>query len=67
MEVAEDNLAWMKDIAEREIIDRTVFRDIKVDMGGVQNVVNTETDLNKVTQYLVETIEEQMAVSAEGV
>ena len=67
LEVAEDNLAWMKDIAEREIIDRTVFRDIKVDMGGVQNVVNTETDLNKVTQYLVETIEEQMAVSAEGV
>ena len=67
LEVAEDNLAWMKDIAEREIIDRTVFRDIKVDMGGVNNIVNNNQDLDSIGQYLVDTLEEQMASSAEGV
>lgn len=66
LEVTEDNMAWMKDIAEREVIDRTVFRDIKVDMGGVNNTVNNMTDLNGIGQYLADTIQEQMLVSAEG-
>lgn len=56
----------MKDIAEREIIDRTVFRDIKVEMGGVNNTVNNMQDLDSIGQYLANSIEEQMAVSAEG-
>ena len=30
LEVTEDNLVWLKDIAEREIIDRTIFRDTTV-------------------------------------
>jgi hypothetical protein len=67
LDVTEDSMEWMKDIAEREIIDRTVFRDIKVDMGGVNNVVNNMQDLDSIGQYLANSIEEQMAVSAEGV
>lgn len=67
LEVTEDNMAWMKDIAERDVIDRTVFRDIKVDLGGVNNVVNNMADLDGVVQYLADSIAEQMAVSAEGV
>lgn len=67
LEVTEDNMAWMKDIAERDVIDRTVFRDIKVDMGGVNNTVNNMADLNGIGQYLADTIQEQMLVSAEGV
>ena len=67
LEVTEDNMAWMKDIAEREVIDRTVFRDIKVDLGGVNNTVNNMADLDGVGQYLADSIAEQMAVSAEGV
>lgn len=67
LEVAEDNLAWMKDIAEREVIDRTVFRDIKVDLGGVNNVVNNMADLDGVGQYIADSIVEQMTVGAEGV
>jgi hypothetical protein len=66
LETSEDSMEWMKDIAEREIIDRTVFRDIKVDMGGVNNTVNNMQDLDSIGQYLANSIEEQMAVSAEG-
>jgi hypothetical protein len=66
LEISEDSLEWMKDIAEREIIDRTVFRDIKVDMGGVNNTVNNMQDLDSIGQYLADTIEQQMTVSAEG-
>lgn len=67
LETSEEDLQWIKDIAEREIIDRTVFRDIKVDMGGVNNTVNNMADLDGIGQYLADSISEQMLVSAEGV
>lgn len=67
LETSDEDLQWIKDIAEREIIDRTVFRDIKVDMGGVKNTVNNMADLDGIGQYLADTISEQMAISAEGV
>ncbi|MBO5030740.1 MAG: tape measure protein [Lachnospiraceae bacterium] len=67
MEITEENLAWMKDIAEREVIDRTVFRDIKVDLGGVNNTVNNMHDLDSIPDYIGNVIAEQMAAGAEGV
>lgn len=67
MEVTEDNLEWIKDIAEREVIDRTIFRDITVDLGGVSNTVTNMHDLDNIPDYLGNIIAEQMAASAEGV
>ena len=66
LDIAEENLKWMKDIAEREVIDRTVFRDITVSLGGVSNTVNNMNDLDGIPEYLGNVIAEQMAVSAEG-
>lgn len=67
MDITEENLKWMKDIAEREVIDRTVFRDITVSLGGVNNNVNNMHDLDAIPEYLGNVIAEQMAISAEGV
>lgn len=66
LEVTEDNLAWMKDIAEREIIDRTVFRDIKVNLGGVKNTVNNLSDLDGIADYIGDAILEKVQIGAEG-
>lgn len=66
LDITEENLKWMKDIAEREVIDRTVFRDITVSLGGVSNTVNNMNDLDGIPEYLGNVIAEQMAVSAEG-
>ena len=57
----------MKDIAEREVIDRTVCRDISVNLGGVSNTVNNMNDLDGVADYLGNVIAEQMSMSSEGV
>lgn len=67
MDIQEEQLKWMKDIAEREVIDRTVFRDISVNLGGVSNTVNNMNDLDGVADYLGNVIAEQMAMSGEGV
>lgn len=66
-EITSEDLKYMKDIAEREVIDRTVFSAISVDMGGVNNTVNNMSDLNGVCQYLADTLQETMCVTAEGV
>lgn len=66
-EITSEDLKYMKDIAEREVIDRTVFSSISVDMGGVNNTVNNMSDLNGVCQYLADTLQETMCVTAEGV
>jgi tape measure domain-containing protein len=67
LEITDENLAYLRDIAEREIIDRTVFTTIQVDMGGVTNTVNNMSDLDGVADYISTTIQEQMAVEMEGV
>lgn len=67
IEISEEDLKYMRDIAEREVIDRTVFSTITVDMGGVTNTVQNMTDLDAIPQYLADVMAEQMAVSAEGV
>lgn len=67
MELSEDDMKYIRDIAEREVIDRTVFSSITVDMGGVTNTVSNMADLDNIPQYLVNTIQRQMEVSAEGV
>lgn len=67
MEISEEDMQYLRDIAEREVIDRTVFSAITVEMGGVTNAVNNMSDLDAIPQYLAETIQEQMSISAEGV
>ena len=66
MENAEENLEWIKDIAEREIIDRTVFSKVEVNMGGIANNVNNMTDLDAIPAYINTALQQQLAIGAEG-
>lgn len=67
MEISGEDLKYLRDIAERDIIDRTVFRDIKVELGGVINQVTQMEDLDGIAEYLGEKVKEEMLISAEGV
>lgn len=66
MEVTDEHLAYLRDIAEREIIDRTVFSGVSIDLGGIQNVVNNQMDLESVGEYIVTTLQEQIDIGMEG-
>ncbi|MFW5651628.1 MAG: tape measure protein [Acetivibrio ethanolgignens] len=66
-EISSEDLKYLRDIAERDIIDRTVFRDIKVDLGGVINQVNEMSDLDGIAAYIGESVRREMLISAEGV
>lgn len=66
MEITEEDLKYLRDIAEREIIDRTIFQSLNVDMGGVTNTVNNMSDLDGIGDYLGDLITTTAASSMEG-
>lgn len=63
----EENLKYLRDVAEQEAINRFTTAEIKVDMSGMQNTVNSNMDLDGMVSYLTDTLTEQMSVVAEGV
>lgn len=65
-ETSTEDLKYLRDIAERETINRFTTAEIKVDMGGVNNVVNNNADLDGIADYLAVKVEEQMQIAAEG-
>ncbi len=66
VDITDDDLKYLRDIAERDIIDRTVFTKVEVNMGGINNEVHNMTDLDAIPDYINNVLVEKMAISAEG-
>ncbi|MFC4355304.1 tape measure protein [Chryseomicrobium palamuruense] len=66
LDFTNEELKYMRDLAEREIINRFTTAEIKVDMVN-HNTINNDLDLDGVIDYLTEGVEEAMESSAEGV
>ena len=66
-DTTKEDLKYLRDIAERETINRFTTAEIKVDIGGVNNTVNNMNDLDGIADYLAVKVEEQMQIAAEGV
>lgn len=67
MEISDEDIKYLRDIAEQEAINRFTTAEIRIDMGGVNNIVNEKSDLDGVVTYLEERLYESMAIAAEGV
>ncbi|KAB3534421.1 tape measure protein [Alkaliphilus pronyensis] len=64
MDASEEELKYLREMAEQEAINRFTIAEIKVDMGGIVNQVSSETDLDGMVEYLEEKLYETMLVSA---
>ena len=67
MDMAEEDLKSMRDMAEQEIINRFTTAELTVNMGGITNQVNSQMDLDGIGQYLDDVIFETLETAAEGV
>lgn len=64
---SEEDLKYLLDLAEQETINRYTTNEIKIELGGVTNNINNETDLDGVVDYIAGGIYEAMEKAAEGV
>ena len=67
LDITEENLAYLRDIAEREAINRFTTAEIHVDMGGVTNNLASDMDIDGVLDAFGERLAEEIEVSMEGV
>lgn len=67
LEVTEEDLKYLRDLAEQEVVNRFTTAKINVDMGGVTNKVSTNMDLDGMVTYLEDKLYETMESCAEGV
>ncbi|MDF2592911.1 MAG: hypothetical protein K0S75_2377, partial [Clostridia bacterium] len=66
LDMSSENLEYMRDIAEQEVVNRFTTAEIKVDMAN-HMAVNNEMDLDGVVTYLGEKLNQEMETVAEGV
>ena len=66
LDIAEEDLQYLRDIAERETINRFTTAEIKVEMSNNNNI-NSELDLDGIVDSLGQKLEERLEVVAEGV
>ena len=67
LDITDEELKYLRDIKERQIIDRTVFRDIHIDMSGTQNIVKNEADLDGICSKMAKKLSDQIKITMEGV
>ncbi len=66
VDIAKEDLKYLRDIAEREYVNRFTTAEIRVDMTNHNNI-SSNMDLDGITNRLKEKMEEEMASAAEGV
>lgn len=62
-----EDLKYLRDQAERDVINRFTTAEIKIDMSGMQNSIDSNMDLDGVIDYLSAGVEGAMLKAAEGV
>lgn len=67
LDMTDEDLKYMRDIAERETVNRYTTAEIVVNMGGITNQVNKMEDLDGIITHLVDGVNEAVEIAAEGV
>lgn len=62
-----EDLKYMRDLAEQEAINRFTTAEVKIDMSGMTNRIDSDMDLDGILNTLTEGFAEALEVAAEGV
>ena len=67
MDITEEDLKYLRDIAEQEAVNRFTTAEINIDQSGMQNTITNGMDLDGVISGLTEGVNEAIDSMAEGV
>lgn len=67
MDITEEDLKYLRDIAEQEAINRYTTAEIHIDQSGMQNIINNDTDLDGIVDGLTDAVNEAINIITEGV
>ncbi len=67
MDITEEDLKYLRDIAEQEAINRFTTAEINIDQSGMQNIIKNGMDLDGVVDGLTGAVNEAVDIIAEGV
>lgn len=66
LETTEEELKYLRDLAEQETVNRFTTAEINIDQSGMQNIVNNGMDLDGVVDGLTDAVNEAVDIIAEG-
>ena len=66
VDITDENLKYLRDVAERDVINRFTTAEIKVDMQNTNNI-NNGMDIDGIVEQLAAGVQEAMSQAAEGV
>lgn len=66
LDLSHDEISYLRDLAEREAINRFTTAEVKVDVGGITQHVASALDLDDIVDYMTNRMEESIAIAAEG-
>ena len=66
MDITQEDLKYLRDIAEQEAVNRYTVAEIHVDMSGMQNTVNSGDNIDGFITKLTDSVNEAVDIMAEG-
>lgn len=67
MDITQEDLKYLRDIAEKEAINRYTTAEVNIDMSGMKNTVNGSEDIDGFVVMLTDAVNEAVDVITEGV
>ena len=67
LEISGEELEYLRDIAERDAINRFTTAEVKIDLTGMTNKIEGTTDIDGVIRELTDGFTEALVIAAEGV
>lgn len=67
LDISTEEIKYLRDIAERDSINRFTTAEVSLNLGGITNNVSSDADLDGIVDYLATNLQEVMESTAEGV
>lgn len=67
MDKSLDELKWIREIAERQAINKFTTAEVKIDMQNMRNEIKSDDDIDGFVYKITSKLEEELLIMAEGV